>query len=329
MNTRIYITDCDHTDVNMEKSVFDSAGEPFKWLDCKTPEEIIDQCKGAVAVINQYTKLDKQVFEAIPTLKCVVRYGVGVDNVNIDDANHYGVQVCNVPDYGMNEVADHAMALLLAIYRKVWLLGNDTKNKNWDFSIGPKIRRPEKQTIGIIGTGRIGREFAKRAHAFNFNIIAYDEYYVKHTEESERLPFIKYVETLDELLMSSDIVSLHCGLDSSNYHFMNSKSFEKMKNGAYIVNVSRGGLIDEKDLSQALDSGKIAGAGLDVFNKEPIETDNPLLSQPNCIITPHSAWYSEEASQQLKHDCAEIALAFVNGKIMEEKYAKNRVNEIN
>lgn len=326
MKPRIFISDCDHGNVDMEKSVFDKIGETFEWKDCHSAKDVIEQCQSAVVLINQYAPLNRSVFEAIPTLKCIIRYGVGVDNVNLEDATTCGVQVCNVPDYGMNEVADHAMALLLAIYRKVWILGNDTRQKNWDFALGPKIHRPETQTIGIIGTGRIGREFAKRAHAFNFQIIALDTYYVEHTTPEERLPYIRYVDTLDELLGNADILSLHCGLDSSNFHMINRNTFAKMKDGAYLINVSRGGLVNEEDLNEALSSGKIGGAGLDVFNQEPLQTDSLLLNQPNCIVTPHSAWYSEEASLQLKHDAAALAVAFIQGKIKEEQYQKNRVN---
>lgn len=325
-NPRIIICDCDHVDVEMEKSVFRKAGEDFKWLHCTTQDEVIEKCKGAVVFLNQYAPMDAKVFEAIPTLKCIVRYGVGVDNVNLEDADKYGVQVCNVPDYGMNEVADQAMALMLSVYRKVWYLGNDTRKGNWNFANGKKIHRPETMTVGIIGTGRIGREVAKRAHAFNFHIVAFDKFYVEHTKPEERLPFITYVDTLEELLKTSDIVTLHCGLDQSNFHMMNKAAFARMKQDSYLINVSRGGLVDEDALYEAIVSGKLAGAGLDVFNHEPLDPKSPLFTCENCVITPHVAWYSEEASQQLKHDCATLAVAFLKGEIGEEKYKKNRVN---
>lgn len=326
MDPKIIISDCDHSNINMERSVFEKANESFILKQCHSSEEVAKECQGAVVLINQYAPLDRSVFEAIPSLKCVVRYGVGVDNVNVEDATKYGVQVCNVPDYGMNEVADHAMALLLALYRNVWLLGNETKSNSWDYSHGPKIHRPETQTLGIIGTGRIGREMAKRAHVFGFSVLGYDEFYVEHTTPEERLSFITYVDSLEDLLTQSNIISLHSGLNESNYHMMNKKTFSQMKDHAYLINVSRGGLIDEEALNEALNSGKLAGAGLDVFNHEPLPANSPLFSQPNCIVTPHSAWYSEEAFLQLKHDVAALAVAFLGGNIREERYLKNRVN---
>lgn len=326
MTTKLMICDCDHENVNMEKSVFNEAGYDFKWLNCQSQEEVIEQCQEAVALLNQYVKFDENVFRHMPNLKFIVRYGVGVDNINLEDANKYGIQICNVPDYGMNEVADQATALLLSLYRKIWIHGNSTKEKEWNYAIGPKIHRPEKLTVGIIGTGRIGQEFAKRVHAFGFNIVAFDEYFVNHTKEEDRLEYIEYLNDLDELYSRSDFISLHCGLSESNKHMINKDSISKMKDGAYIINVSRGGLINEEDLYQALKSGKISGAGLDVFNKEPIEANNPLLTLDNCIITPHSSWYSEEASLQLKHDCAALAVAFLRGQIMDDKFKKNRVN---
>lgn len=157
MSAKIIICDCDHNNVNMEDSIFKEAGLEYEWLQCKTQEDVIEQCKDAIVLLNQYVKFDSKVFKELPNLKYIIRYGVGVDNINLKDADNYGVQICNVPDYGMNEVADQAVALLLSLYRKIWILGNSTKNKQWDYSIGPKINRPHKLTVGIVGTGRIGR----------------------------------------------------------------------------------------------------------------------------------------------------------------------------
>ena len=322
----IVICDLDQDNIDIEKSVFNAAGVSFERLYCKSQEDIIEQCGSATVLMVQYLKIDEEIFKALPTLKMVVRFGVGVDNINLNDANRYGVQVCNVPDYGKNEVADHAMALLTSLYRNVWILGQDTKQGNWNFKNGHIVRRPTSMRVGIVGTGRIGREFAKRCHAFGFNIIAFDPFYIEHTPENQRLPYISYINTFQELLEQSDILSLHCASTAENYHMMNDGTFSVMKEGSYFINVARGNLVDEKALDRALSSGKLAGAGIDVCEKEPIATDSPLLRQPNCIITPHTSWYSEEAAQQLKHDWAELAVAFVQGQTMDEKYKKNRIN---
>ena len=173
-NPKIIICDCDHKDVDTEKAVLAAAGLPCKWLHCKTQEEVIEQCQGAVCLINQYAHMDETVFKAIPTLKMIARYGVGVDNVNLEDATRYGVQVCNVPDYGTNEVADQALALLLTLVRKTHMIGNSTQAGTWNYQIAIPIHRISTLTVGIIGVGRIGTAFALRVKALGCRIVAFD-----------------------------------------------------------------------------------------------------------------------------------------------------------
>ena len=141
MNEKIIICDCDHENIKIEEDIFGKYNKNFKLLKCKNQEDVISQCQDAEVIINQYVKLDEHAFKKLPNLKVIIRYGVGVDNINVEDATKYGIQVCNVPDYGLNEVADHAAALLLSLYRNIWILGNDTKKLNWDYSNGNKIKR--------------------------------------------------------------------------------------------------------------------------------------------------------------------------------------------
>ena len=161
-NPKIIICDCDHNNVDVKAGTFTAAGQDFKWLHCQTQQEVIDQCQGAVCFLNQYARMDEVIFKAIPTLKLIVRYGVGVDNVNLADATKYGVQVCNVPDYGMNEVADQAMALMLSVVRKTWLLGNRVQAGAWDYAESIPVRRLSTLTVGIMRTRRIGSPICKR-----------------------------------------------------------------------------------------------------------------------------------------------------------------------
>lgn len=311
-NPKIIICDCDHNNVDVEADVFTAAGQDFKWLHCQTQQEVIDQCQGAVCFLNQYARMDEAIFKAIPTLKLIVRYGVGVDNVNLADATKYGVQVCNVPDYGMNEVADQAMALMLSVVRKTWLLGNRVQAGAWNYAEAIPVRRLSTLTVGVVGTGRIGSEFAKRLRPFGCKVIAFDTSY---TQPSRHFPTdIEYCASLEELLSQSDVVSLHCSLNAGNQCMMNEKTFAQMKDGAYFINVSRGGLVDEAALDAALTSGKLAGAGIDVVTTEPLDRASPLFRHPNLIITPHMAWYSEEAALELKRKCAEEAVRFLNGE---------------
>ena len=311
-HSKIIICDCDHKDVDVEAGVFSAAGMDYKWLHCQTQEEVIRKCQGAVCFLNQYVQMDETIFKSIPSLKFIVRYGVGVDNVNLADATRYGVQVCNVPDYGMNEVADQAMALMLSVVRKTWLLANRVQAGAWDYAEAIPVRRLSTLTVGIVGTGRIGSEVAKRLHPFGCKVIAFDTGY---SQPSRHFPEdLEYCGSLKELLSRSDVVTLHCSLNEDNQRMMNEETFAQMKDGSYFINVSRGGLVDEAALDAALTSGKLAGAGIDVVMKEPLDRTSPLFHHPNLIITPHMAWYSEESALELNRKCAEEAVRFMNSE---------------
>ena len=173
-NKKIVICDLDHEDVETERAVLEAAGFEFEWLHCKTQEEVIEKCKGAVVLLNQYVKMDRKIFEALPSVKCVVRYGVGVDNINLEDADEFGVQACNVPDYGTREVADQALAMMMCLTRKVAFTNSLIRKGIWDYRKEIPIYRMSVMTVGIYGIGRIGSEFAKRVHAMGCKVIAYD-----------------------------------------------------------------------------------------------------------------------------------------------------------
>jgi len=308
---KIVICDLDHKDVEAERKVFSKAGYHFDWLHCKTQQEVIENCQNAVVLLNQYVKMDKVIFEALPTLKCIVRYGVGYDNINIEDANQYGIQICNVPDYGTHEVADHALALMMALARKVVLSNSLIRKGIWDYQKGIPIYRLRECTVGICGVGRIGTEFAKRVHALGCRIIAYD---IEYKKEGRVFPdFVTFV-SFDELVKQSDIISIHCPLNESTYHLFGEKEFKNMKKSAYIINTARGGIIDEDALLWALQNNEIAGAAIDVVEHEPLAASSPLLQCNNLIISPHTAWYSEQSSVELKRKAAEEAVRFLSNE---------------
>jgi D-3-phosphoglycerate dehydrogenase len=320
-NPKIIICDCDHKNVDTERAVFEAAGCDFKWLHCRTEEEVVEQCQGAVCLLNQYAPMNERVFRGIPTLKMIARYGVGVDNVNLEDAAKYGIQVCNVPDYGMNEVADHALALMLAVVRKVWMMGNRTKEGVWDYTEAIPVRRLSTLTVGIIGMGRIGSAFAERVMALGCHVLAYD---TRFRQPGFNFPEgTAFRETVEEVLAESDVLSLHCSLSEENRGMMNAKAFAAMKDGSYLINDSRGGLVDEDALDEALTSGKLAGAAIDVVTQEPPDLNRPLFRHPNLLVTPHMAWYSEEAALELNRKCAEEAVRFWKGEPV--RYPVNRV----
>ncbi|HIR93829.1 MAG TPA: C-terminal binding protein [Candidatus Egerieimonas intestinavium] len=300
----IAITDCDHDDIEVESRVMAKEGLEAAWYCCKTEEELIRDCKGYRVLINQYAPMTEKVFQALsPELRVVVRYGVGVDNVDLAAATKYGVKVCNVPDYGMYEVADQAVALTLALTRKVVFCNNRVKSGVWNYQEAIPIYRLSTQTVGIIGIGRIGSAYAERMKAFGMKVLAYDEYARKAGRAQDYMEMVG----LEELLERSDVISIHCPLDG-NRDLIAGSELKKMKKSAYLINVSRGGIVNEKDLYMALKDGEIAGAACDVFSPEPIARDNPLLTLENFLATPHIAWYSEQAALDLERKVAEEAV---------------------
>ena len=255
--------------------------------------------------------------KALPELKYVVRYGVGVDTVDLKAAAEYGIQVGNVPDYGMNEVADHALALLLMMLRKTDQMNRFTKTTGWDYTQSIPIRRFSEQTVGVVGLGRIGRNFAEKAAALGFRVIGYDPM----VNQGERIGNAEAV-SFEELLKQSDAVSLHCPADG-NQNLFDMEAFRVMKDSAVIVNAARGGIINEEDLDRAPKEKVIAGAALDCMKSEPMMTDSSIFENENLIVTPHMAWYSEEAAMELKRKAAEEAVRFAKGEAIH--YPVNRI----
>lgn len=314
-NIKILITDCDHDNNDIEEKVLKNRNLSLTVLQCKTEDDVINNCKDANILINQYAPITDKVIRSLPKLSLVVRYGVGVNNVDLFSATRHGVQVCNVPDYGMNEVADQALAMMMALTRKVILNNNLVRQGVWDYSKSIPIFRHGTQTVGIVGVGRIGKQFAKRVNALGAKIIAFDL-------AKRNVPdYIKMV-SFEELIKESDIISIHCPADN-NINLFDADEFSKMKKTAYLINVSRGGIVNEEALNNALKNKVIAGAALDVTSIEPLDTNSPLLKHDNFIVSPHMAWYSEEAALELKRKVAEEAARFAKGE--ELHYPVNKI----
>lgn len=280
----------------------------------RTPaDQIIERMKGAEAVYTNKTPISREAIAACPELKFIGVLATGYNVVDTTAAKEAGIVVSNIPTYGTDAVAQYAMALLLEMCHHVGehsdcvKAGEWTNNKDWCFWNHPLIELAGK-TLGVIGFGRIGQRTAEIAMAFGMNVLAYDEYQNKALE-SDRC---KYA-SLDELLANSDAISLHCPLFPSTEGIINKDTIAKMKDGVMIVNTSRGPLIVEADLRDALNSGKVAGAAVDVVSTEPIKMDNPLLQAKNMIITPHIAWAPKESRQRLMNIAVDNLQAFVNG----------------
>ncbi len=311
---RIIVSDCDHVNLNEETAVLEAAGLSFELKQCRSEDDLIRECKGGEIFINQYAPFTRRVLEALrPEIKQIVRYGVGVNNIDVAAATELGVQVCNVPDYGMNEVADQALALTLDLTRKVSFMNAGVRKGRWNYEDSIPLFRLSEQTLGVAGLGRNGRNFAFKAKALFGKVVGYDPYYKPNAADGT--DYIEPVD-LDTLLRTSDVVVLHMPLTAQTRNIVNAGALAKMKPTAYIVNTSRGGLIDEVALDKALAEGSIAGAALDVTEKEPIDFDSPLLRHENFICTPHMAWYSEQAASELKRKVAEEAVRFARGEAL-------------
>lgn len=318
---KIVVSDCDHDSMAIETEVFKKAGMSFELFQCKTEADAIAQLKGANIIINQYTPMTRKVIAALrPELKQIVRYGVGVNNIDLVAASDLGVQACNVPDYSMSEVSDQALAMALALARKVVQMNALTHAGAWDYQKSIPVFRIAGSTIGVIGLGRIGRMFAKKAAALDAKIVGFDAYYKPNAADGSE--YITSV-SLDELLKTSDIISINCPLTDETRHMIDDAAFAKMKPTAYIVNASRGGIIDEAALARALEAKTIAGAALDVAEVEPLPADSPLRKLDTCLLTPHMAWYSEQAGLELKRKVAEEACRFAKGEAV--KYPVNKL----
>jgi D-3-phosphoglycerate dehydrogenase / 2-oxoglutarate reductase len=281
-----------------------------------TPEAIIEVARDADAILTTYAKVTTEVVEALTKCKIIARFGIGVDNVDIETATRKGIVVTKVPDYCIDEVSDHAMALLLAVVRKIPYSNKLVQAGEWRMPAVVPIARLRGRTLGLVGFGRIPQLVAPKAQSFGMNVITYDPYVPKEVLAKAN---VKHAE-FEELLKTSDYVSLHCPLMPETKHLMNAKTFAMMKPGSYIVNTGRGPLIDEAALGAALDKGQLAGAALDVVEKEP-PTDSPILGRDNVIITPHTAFYSEEALLELQVKAAQEVVRVLSGQA-----PKNPVN---
>lgn len=305
---RIIITDCDHKNMLEEEAVFRQAGISCTLLQCRTEEEVIAQCQEGEILINQYAPMTQRVLSRLPALKLIVRYGVGYNNIDVDAATRLGIQVCNIPDYGTNEVADHAFALMMALTRKIVTMNQRTKEEGWDYTYAIPIQRYSEMTVGVVGLGRIGRTFAGLVRGLGCQVIGYDPYYTPN--EADGTGFIQAVG-FENLVKASDVISIHCPYTKNLFH---RTTFKAMKNSAVLINVARGGIVNEQDLEEALETGEIAGAGLDCMACEPMPPDAPIFRHENLICTPHMAWYSQQASADLKRKAAEQAVLFASGR---------------
>lgn len=281
--------------------------------DRTSTEDIVERIGDAEIIYTNKTHLTKEILEVIKNVRFIGVLATGYNVVDIDTAKEKGIVVSNIPTYGTQSVAQFTMALLLEICHHVGEHSQEVKKGAWgrskDFCFwNHPLMELTGKNIGLIGMGRIGQETAKVAQAFGLKILAYDAHPKKELETDT----FKFVE-LDELFENSDIISLHCPLFESTKGIINKNNIAKMKDGVVIINTSRGPLIDENDLAEALNSGKVGSAAVDVLSVEPARDDNPLMTAKNCLITPHIAWAPLEARERLLNLAIKNLTAFLSG----------------
>ena len=259
----------------------------------ESEDEIIEQAADADALIVTESPITRRVLSSFDHCKAVLRTGVGFDCVDVPAATDNGIAVINVPDLWTREVANQAMMLLLAANRKLLEQVRNVRENRWSPGISAHVGPLHTETVGIVGLGRIGRAFAQRIKGFEVELIAYDPFIPDELFEEVGAKSVSF----DELLAESDYVSIHMPLDDSTHHLIDEDALRKMKPNAILINSSRGPVVDEAALIRALQEGWILGAGLDVFEKEPPDPDNPLLTMDNVVLTPHAAHYSELSMQ--------------------------------
>lgn len=297
---KVAVTDWGFPDLHQEKQILEPIGCVIADGQCKTAAEVAALARDADAVLTQWAPVTAEAIEAMEKCKVIVRYGIGVDNVDLEAAKKKGIPVVNVPDYAIDEVADHALSLMLSIVRKIPQIAQQVRAGKWDIAPCRPIIGLQDRTIGVAGFGNIARAVVRRAQAFGMKAVGYDPFVPAEVFGQHGAERVEW----DELLARSDVISVHMPLTPQTKHSFNREAFRKMKPTSFLINTSRGGTVDTAALVDALKQGDIAGAALDVLEEEPIAQGHPLLAMDNCIVTSHCAWYSEQSMLRLQEYAA-------------------------
>jgi D-3-phosphoglycerate dehydrogenase len=308
---RMVITDHNFAGEDFERAAAKELDADFATFAATTENEANEAVRGAdVAQVN-FAPMTAAALAAMNPNGVVVRYGIGFDNVDLDAATRLGVRVCNVPDYGADTVADHAVTLTLMLLRKVAQFDRALAAGGWPSAteLAP-IRSTSETTVGLLGTGRIALAVAKRLQPFGFDLIAHDPYANPDVAADHGITLVD----LDELFRRSHALSLHAPATADTRGIVNADNLAKMPFGSFLVNTSRGALVEQDAVLDALDSGALAGVGLDVFHPEPLAPDHRLRAHPNAVLTPHAAFYSEQSLRDLQRLAAEEASRAIRGE---------------
>jgi phosphoglycerate dehydrogenase-like enzyme len=306
----VLLTDFDATSFKLEEDIYAHAGLRFITAQCKTEDEVIAKANacGASALLIQYAPITAKVIDALPNVGICSRIGAGYDTIDAPACGARGVWVANSPDYGVGEVATHALALALDIIRGTTFHTADIRAGKWHYESNGFRRRAHLMTLGIVGLGRIGKRMAHVSRDLFKNVIAYDPYLI----DGDFPAFVERVHSMHDLFARADIVSPHTLLNDETRGMINASCFSKMKKGSFIVNTSRGAVINISDLLDALDSGQLDSAGLDVLPTEPARPGERLTEHPRVVLTPHSAFYSVESEIELRTKAARNIVTWVS-----------------
>ncbi|HXW40870.1 MAG TPA: C-terminal binding protein [Xanthobacteraceae bacterium] len=308
--TIIAVTDAPFPSLDPAKQALARLDPEYRMAKSPSADDILAVARDADAILVTYAKLPGELLRQLTRCKAIGRFGLGVDNIDLPAAKQLGIAVNYVPDYCLREVSDHTMALLLALARKITLANKLVQSGRWELPPLVPLRRLDGQVLGLIGFGHIPRALAPKAQAFGLRVVAHDPYVSAQTFADAAVEDAGF----EALLGMADFVSVHAPLTPATRGLMNAAAFAKMKKGALLINTARGPLIDEAALVAALDSGQLGGAALDVVAAEPLAKDSPLLNRDNVIVTPHAAYYSVEALDELQFKCASDLARVLSGQ---------------
>lgn len=310
--SKVLVTDHTFDPLDIEQRILEPLGVVLDARQCKTAEQLLPLVADADAVLTQFSPVNAAVIAAMKKVRVIVRYGIGVDNVDLEAAKERGIPVCNVPSYCIAEVADHTLAFILALTRQIVPNCLGVRGGQWSLAVPlAQMKTLRELTVGVVGFGRIGREVVRRLLAFGGTIRVFDPA-VRPTEiESAGADAVK---SLEELLPQSDILTLHCPSTAQTRRMMDAARLAGMKRGSILVNLARGNLVDTDALVAALQSGHLAAAALDVCDPEPIPPGHPLLQMPNVLLAAHIASTSVQAARMLRETAAEIVARRLRGE---------------
>lgn len=302
------VTDYAWPSLDPERAILGEAGLELLVAETGDEDELVELAVDAEAILTNWKKVPARVLERATRCATVARYGVGIDNIDVAAATELGIVVTNVPDYCIDEVAEHTLALLLALGRRIVAFAEQTRSGGWDNQGGGVLRRQRGRTLGLVGYGRIARAVAARARGLGFVVLAWSPRLAPGIHDG-----VEGVGSIDELLARSDAVSLHAPLTEETRRMIGREQLARMRPDALLINTARGALIDEEALHDALVGGAIGGAGLDVMSEEPPPVDHPLRSTPGVVMTPHAAFYSVESIEELQQKTAANVIAVLAG----------------